>query len=159
MAIVASIGIGGRYGNSPMRHRNSNIETLSSYLISHGLIVSEVPKLSDIFIALDHSESDRLLLLERKKLGKFSVLFRSEPRCVLPAAYKTKTEDLYDTIISFGKPTSFERSSHWPQYWLKEELSEFARQLGIRATGGKELLTRRIAAKLDGISFAEPNGL
>ena len=124
MAIVASIGIGGRYGNSPMRHRNSNIETLSSYLISHGLIVSEVPKLSDIFIALDHSESDRLLLLERKKLGKFSVLFRSEPRCVLPAAYKTKTEDLYDTIISFGKPTSFERSSHWPQYWLKEELFE-----------------------------------
>lgn len=41
-------------------------------------------------------------------------------------------------------------------YWLKDELSEFARQLNIRATGGKELLTRRIAAKLDGISFAEP---
>lgn len=40
-------------------------------------------------------------------------------------------------------------------YWLKDELSEFARQLGIRATGGKELLTRRIAAKLDDLPFVE----
>jgi hypothetical protein len=122
LEIIASIGIGGRYGNSPMRHRNSNTETLSSYLISRGLNVAEVQKSADIFVALDHSEGDRHLLEERKKLGKFSVLFRSEPRCVLPEAYKAKTEDLYETVISFGKPTSIERSSHWPQYWLKEEL-------------------------------------
>lgn len=41
-------------------------------------------------------------------------------------------------------------------YWLKEELAEFARRLGVRATGSKELLTRRIAATLDGVPFDEP---
>lgn len=41
-------------------------------------------------------------------------------------------------------------------YWLKDELAEFARSLGIRATGGKELLTQRIAATLDGAPFTEP---
>lgn len=41
-------------------------------------------------------------------------------------------------------------------YWLKEELAEFARSLGIRATGGKVLLTARIAATLDGREFSEP---
>ena len=124
MEIIASLGIGGRYGNSPMRHRNSNNETLRSYLLSRGLKVAEVPKSADIFVALDHTDSDQRLLEERKKQGKFSVLFRSEPRCVLPEGYKEETEDLYDAIISFGKPTSVERSSHWPQYWLKEELFE-----------------------------------
>ena len=124
MEIIVSLGIGGRYGNSPMRHRNSNNETLRSYLISRGLKVAEEPESADIFVALDHTDSDQPLLEERKKLGKFSVLFRSEPRCVLPEAYKEETEDLYDTVISFGKPSSVERSSHWPQYWLKEELVE-----------------------------------
>lgn len=42
-------------------------------------------------------------------------------------------------------------------YWLKEELTNFARQLGIRATGSKALLTQRIAAKLDDVPFAEPH--
>lgn len=41
-------------------------------------------------------------------------------------------------------------------YWLKDELSNFAKSLGIRSTGGKELLTQRIAAKLDGAAFVEP---
>lgn len=41
-------------------------------------------------------------------------------------------------------------------YWLKEELTRFARTLGIRATGSKELLTQRIAAYLDGRTFTEP---
>lgn len=41
-------------------------------------------------------------------------------------------------------------------YWLKEELTDFARRLGIRGTGDKELLTQRIAAKLDDVPFAEP---
>ena len=43
-------------------------------------------------------------------------------------------------------------------YWLKVELVNYARRLGIRATGGKELLTRWIAAKLDGVPFVEPQG-
>ncbi|SUE17068.1 Uncharacterised protein [Rhodococcus gordoniae] len=41
-------------------------------------------------------------------------------------------------------------------YWRKDELADLARQLDIRASGSKELLNRRIAAKLDGIPFAEP---
>ncbi|WP_206422661.1 DUF6434 domain-containing protein [Nocardioides pantholopis] len=41
-------------------------------------------------------------------------------------------------------------------YWRKDELAGFARQLGVRATGGKDLLTRRIVAFLDGVEFAEP---
>lgn len=41
-------------------------------------------------------------------------------------------------------------------YWLKDELPAFARELGIRTTGGKEVLARRIAAALDGVPFDEP---
>lgn len=41
-------------------------------------------------------------------------------------------------------------------YWSKDELASFARQLGIRATGGKEVLTARIAATLAGREFVEP---
>lgn len=41
-------------------------------------------------------------------------------------------------------------------YWLKEELAEFVRRLDVRATGGKDLLTRRLAAALDGVAFSEP---
>lgn len=41
-------------------------------------------------------------------------------------------------------------------YWRKDELTGFARSLGIRSSGGKELLTRRIVAALDGQPFAEP---
>lgn len=36
-------------------------------------------------------------------------------------------------------------------YWLKNELIEFARTLGVRTSGSKEDLTRRIAAHLDGV--------
>lgn len=43
-------------------------------------------------------------------------------------------------------------------YWLKDELTGFARSLGLRSSGGKELLTQRIVAALDGQPFAEPAG-
>lgn len=35
-------------------------------------------------------------------------------------------------------------------YWLKDELTDFARLLGIQTTGGKETLTARIVASLEG---------
>jgi SAP domain-containing new25/Domain of unknown function (DUF6434) len=41
-------------------------------------------------------------------------------------------------------------------YWSKDELAGFARSVGARTTGGKELLTRRLAAVLDGVPFDEP---
>lgn len=46
--------------------------------------------------------------------------------------------------------TEFQR---W--YWLKDELSDFARTCGIRTTGSKDMLTARITAWLDGIPFTE----
>ena len=42
-------------------------------------------------------------------------------------------------------------------YWLNTELTVFARQLGIQTTGGKNTLTARIAAALDGHEFTEPH--
>ncbi len=44
-------------------------------------------------------------------------------------------------------------------YWLKDELAGFARQLGVRATGSKEVLAARIAAALAGREFIEPVAL
>lgn len=41
-------------------------------------------------------------------------------------------------------------------YWLKEELQGFARNLGVSAAGGKETLTARLVAHLDGEQFTEP---
>lgn len=41
-------------------------------------------------------------------------------------------------------------------YWLKDELADFARSLGVRAVGGKSVLTERLAAHLDGQPFVEP---
>ncbi|AZI59145.1 hypothetical protein EH165_14340 [Nakamurella antarctica] len=40
-------------------------------------------------------------------------------------------------------------------YWLKDELICFARLLGVRSHGSKEVLTDRIAAHLDGVPFPE----
>lgn len=41
-------------------------------------------------------------------------------------------------------------------YWLTEELRPFARQLGVHSGGGKQELTARIAAALDGRSVPPP---
>ncbi|UNK47807.1 DUF6434 domain-containing protein [Arthrobacter sulfonylureivorans] len=63
-----------------------------------------------------------------------------------------------DKSISARPPLTPELSGaeflRW--YWLKEELADFARVLGKRASGSKELLTQRIAAALDGQVFEEP---
>lgn len=47
--------------------------------------------------------------------------------------------------------TEFDR---W--YWRKDELVALARDLGLRPSGGKDLLTRRISASLAGREFSEP---
>lgn len=41
-------------------------------------------------------------------------------------------------------------------YWLRTELVSFARELGVSATGGKDLLAFRISAALAARAFAEP---
>ena len=40
-------------------------------------------------------------------------------------------------------------------YWLKDELVRFARTLGIRTTGSKDVLIDRVAAFLDGPAYTE----
>lgn len=40
-------------------------------------------------------------------------------------------------------------------YWLKSELAALARQLGVRTGGGKQELTQRVAAALDGLAAPE----
>lgn len=61
------------------------------------------------------------------------------------------TEDRRPALTSELTGVEFVR---W--YWLKQELVDFARRSGLRTSGGKELLTRRIAASLDGVPFEEP---
>ena len=71
----------------------------------------------------------------------------------------TPTRDASHESAASSRPAptgdlSAEEFARW--YWLKEELAEFARALGIRTTGGKTLLTERISAKLAGHPFVEP---
>lgn len=42
-----------------------------------------------------------------------------------------------------------EEFSRW--YWLRDELAEFARSLGLRAAGGKQQIAARIVAHLSGV--------
>lgn len=105
-----------------MRHRSKNKETLKTFLSNLGYNLSDNAITADIFVASDHTKENLALLYERKRLGKFSVLFRYEPECVLPDAYQEETKNLYQLILSFGKPEIDTNVLHWPQYWLDEDL-------------------------------------
>jgi hypothetical protein len=104
-----------------MRHRNSNTENLRQFLEKQGRNVSLDAGEADIYIAIDHVETDENLLRKRRDLKKFSILYRSEPACVLPVAYKPETIALYSSIISFGKSEVINDGMHWPQYFPAEE--------------------------------------
>jgi hypothetical protein len=114
--MTPSIAIGGRYSNSPIRHRSSNTENLCQYLEKQGRKVTLDADKADIYLAIDHTENDEILLKKRQEQNKFSILFRSEPICVLPAAYKLETIALYSSIISFGKSEVMNVGMHWPQF-------------------------------------------
>lgn len=118
---MPSIYIGGRYSNSPMRHRSSNTENIRQFLEKQGRNVSLDADEADIYLAIDHTEKDEKLLRKRRELNKFSILYRSEPFCVLPVAYKPKTIALYSSVISFGKSEVMSAGIHWPQYFPSEE--------------------------------------
>jgi hypothetical protein len=119
--MMPSIVIGGRYSNSPMRHRSSNTENLRQFLEKQGRNVSLDADEADIYLAIDHTENDEKLLKRRRELNKFSILYRSEPFCVLPVAYKPEISALYSSIISFGKSEIMNDGMHWPQYFPGEE--------------------------------------
>lgn len=76
---------------------------------------------ADVYLAIDHNENDEKLLKKRRELNRFSILYRSEPFCVLPVAYKPETIALYSSIISFGKSEFLNDGMHWPQYFPGEE--------------------------------------
>jgi hypothetical protein len=116
-----TICVGGRYFNSPMRHRSSNTENLRQFLEKQGKNISLDGDEADIYLAIDHTENDEKLLKKRRELNKFSILYRSEPLCVLPVAYKPETSTLYSSIISFGKSETMNDGMHWPQYFPAEE--------------------------------------
>lgn len=113
--------VGGRYSSSPMRHRSSNTENLRQFLEKQGRNVSLDADEADVYLAIDHNENDEQLLKKRRELNRFSILYRSEPFCVLPVAYKPETIALYNSIISFGKSELLNDGMHWPQYFPGEE--------------------------------------
>ena len=122
---MPSICIGGRYSSSPMRHRSSNTENLRQLLEKQGRNVSLDADEADVYLAIDHDENDEKLLKKRQELNRFSILYRSEPFCVLPVAYKPETIALYSSIISFGKSELLNNGMHWPQYFPGEEQPEW----------------------------------
>lgn len=123
--MMPSICIGGRYSSSPMRHRSSNTENLRQLLEKQGRNVSLDADEADVYLAIDHDENDEKLLKKRQELNRFSILYRSEPFCVLPVAYKPETIALYSSIISFGKSELLNNGMHWPQYFPGEEQPEW----------------------------------
>jgi hypothetical protein len=118
---MPSICVGGRYSSSPMRYRSSNTENLRQFLENQGRNISPDAHEADIYLAIDHTEEDEKLLHSRRELKKFSILYRSEPLCVLPIAYEPEIIALYNSIISFGKSEIIEGRMHWPQYFPGEE--------------------------------------
>ncbi|KAM9862237.1 hypothetical protein ACI1US_01846 [Leucobacter sp. BZR 635] len=75
----------------------------------------------------------------------------SQPSSSAPEHGEPREEQARPELSARLTAAEFQR---W--YWLKDELAAFARELGIRATGSKALLSERIAAKLAGQAFAEP---
>jgi hypothetical protein len=120
-----SLYVGGQYSSSPLRHRSVNKETFRQLLEKQGRNLSTNALEADIYIAIDHAENDQKLLSERQKLRKFSILYRSEPSCVLPIAYEPRISALYNSMISFGKSENLSDGIHWPQYFPGVELPEW----------------------------------
>ncbi len=112
-----SIYIGGQYPNSPVRHRNVNKQTLKDLVKTLGYPVTANPMEADIYVSVDYKIENEELLRARKLAGKFNVLLRSEPQCVLPAGYSKEALDLNNHTITFGKPNEDSTSEVWPQFW------------------------------------------
>jgi hypothetical protein len=141
-----SIYIGGKYSNSPMRHRSENKKSFKDFLIEEGHNLTDVASNAEIFLALDHFKAEENLLLERKLEKKFSVLFRHEPRCVLPASYEVTTLELYSSVLAFGKSEASLEGLHWPQHWpitSKERWESNSRLTRVVAVNANKLNLNR----------------
>jgi len=112
-----TIYIGGQYPNSPLRHMSENKETMGDLLTKKGYKVIETPINADIFLAIDHRNSELSMLSERSSKKRFNILFRSEPECIIPNGYKKDSLVAYDKILTFGKPRTSPNCEYWPQFW------------------------------------------
>jgi hypothetical protein len=117
LEIAPTIYFGGKYPASPLRHRSRNRQKLSDLAAEIGIPISNKQSDADIFLALDFNETEIEILRERISENKFNILFRNEPRCVLPQAYSPEIDELFNLVISFGSNPSEERHEYWPQYW------------------------------------------
>lgn len=63
------------------------------------------------------------------------------------------TEEKRPELTADMSAEEFER---W--YWMKDEVTHFASQLGLRASGGKQDVAARISRRLAGATIAEANG-
>jgi hypothetical protein len=117
LEVRPSLYFGGKYPNSPLRHRNANKETITDFAKRIGYPITENPMDADICISMDYNVENEDILRARKKIERFNVLFRNEPRCVLPAGYSRTALGLNNHIITFGKPDKELASEVWPQFW------------------------------------------
>lgn len=117
MEINPKIFIGGQYPNSPLRHMSENQETMRDLLTREGYKVIDSPIDADIFLAIDHRDSELRVLSERALENKFNILFRSEPECIIPSGYKKDSLVVYGKILTFGKPRTNPHCEYWPQFW------------------------------------------
>ncbi len=123
-----SIFIGGKYPNSPMRHRNVNRQTFGDLLKTLGYSISKNPIDADIYLSVDYNVKNEEILRARKRADKFNALLRNEPCCVLPEAYSKTALSLNNHIITFGKPRNGSTCEVWPQFWdensMRHEIHE-----------------------------------
>ena len=66
-----SLYIGGKYPNSPMRHRKANKETLKDFVGILGYPIVKNPLDADIYLSVDYNAEDEKVLRARKFENKF----------------------------------------------------------------------------------------
>lgn len=116
----ASLYFGGKYPNSPMRHRNVNKQTLKELAESLGYKTTDDPRTADIYLSVDYNIDNEEILKARKREHRINILLRSEPRCVLPAGYSRAALRLNDYITTFGVVSDHQSTEFWPQFWAEK---------------------------------------
>ena len=130
MALKLSVFLGGLYPNAPLRHRSENPERFEDLLLRSGFAISNSALEADIFLALDYLKADKRVLIERKQKNKMNILFRSEPKCVIPDAYQNSNVNLFNSVLSYGAMKDVANRENWAQYWPSElfVFDDFARR-------------------------------
>ena len=119
-----SLFLGGKYPNSPLRHRNVNTQTLKDLAESLGYTCTNDPINADIYLSIDYNGDNEEILRERKRQQKLNILLRNEPRCVLPAGYSRTALELNDHIMTFGVAPNSQNGEFWPQFWTEDLSTE-----------------------------------